>query len=297
MEGADLSTKFKSWFKDDGKMTQVDIMPTRDDEYSEIAWGVPKFGETHVPMLINRPKVQCGDFHVKFDMKYSGICHSDATCGFNYLGAQKYPFVSGHEMCGVVTEVGPKVTKFAVGEWVGVGVLQDKCMDCKKCNADDDVYCRQGAVHAYGDAKDKGYPSHIGGNLGQQTFGGYTGSQCLHENMIMKFPEGFPMEKAGPVMCAGITMWDPLAHWGATKEGSKMVIGIAGIGGLGTMGIKMAKGLGHRVVAISSSDKKKDLAMEKGADAFVNINDEASRKAEAGKIDLLLSTISAHHDL
>jgi len=106
------------------------------------------------------------------------------------------------------------------------------------------------------------------------------------------------MEKAGPVMCAGITMWDPLRHWGATKEGAaKMTIGIAGIGGLGTMGIKMAKALGHRIVAISSSDKKKDLATSKGADNYVNINDEASRKAEAGKIDLILSTISAHHDM
>jgi len=106
------------------------------------------------------------------------------------------------------------------------------------------------------------------------------------------------MEKAGPLMCAAITTWDPLRHYGATKEGAaKMTIGIAGVGGLGTMGLKMAKGLGHRVVAISSSDKKKDLAMSKGADAFVNINDEASCKAEAGKIDLILSTISAHHDM
>merc|ERR1712021_174069 len=201
--------------------------------------------------------------HVRFDMKYSGVCHSDCTCGFNWLGAQKYPFVSGHEMCGVVTEVGSKVTKVKVGEWVGVGVLQDACMDCKGC------------------ANDEGWPSHIGGNLEQQTFGGYTGSQCLHERMILKFPEGMPMEKAGPLMCAGITMWDPLRHWGATKEGGeKMTIAIAGIGGLGTMGIKMAKALGHRIVAISSGDKKKDTAMEKGADAYVNINDEASRKAE-----------------
>jgi len=296
MENDDLATKFKSWFRDDGKMKQVDVMPTRDDEYKEIAWGVPKFGEKHVPMWINRPK--CGDNHVRFDMKYSGVCHSDCTCGFNWLGAQKYPFVSGHEMCGVVTEVGSKVTKVKVGEWVGVGVLQDACMDCKGCANDEENYCRKSAVHAYGDAKDKGWPSHIGGNLEQQTFGGYTGSQCLHERMILKFPEGMPMEKAGPLMCAGITMWDPLRHWGATKEGGeKMTIAIAGIGGLGTMGIKMAKALGHRIVAISSSDKKKDTAMEKGADAYVNINDEASRKAEAGKIDLILSTISAHHDM
>ena len=138
--------------------------------------------------------------------------------------------------------------------------------------------------------------SHISGNPEERTFGGYSGSNVLHEHFIMKIPDGIPLEKAGPILCAGITMYDPLRHWGATS-GEPMTIGIVGIGGLGTMCIKLAKALGHKVVAVSTSASKKDMALAKGAEEFIVSTDPASIQAAAGTIDLLLNTVSATHQI
>ena len=138
---------------------------------------------------------------------------------------------------------------------------------------------------------------HIGGNPEVQNWGGYSEFDVIHEHFIIKIPDDMPLEKAGPILCAGITMWSPLNHWGATDTTKKLNIGIVGIGGLGTMGIKLASALGHRVVAISSSDKKRELAKSKGATGYVVSNDPASVAAESGKLDLILNTVSAHHSL
>ena len=127
-----------------------------------------------------------------------------------------------------------------------------------------------------------------------QTFGGYSGSHVLHEHFICKVPENIPLEVAAPLLCAGITMYDPLKHWGATS-GKQMSIGIIGIGGLGTMGIKLAKALGHRVVAISTSPAKEEMAKQKGADAFIVSKDPESMKTEFASLDLILNTVSAPH--
>jgi len=125
------------------------------------------------------------------------------------------------------------------------------------------------------------------------TYGGYSVSHCLHEYFIIKIPKGLPLEKAGPVLCAGITVYDPLKHFGSSTK--KLTVGIIGIGGLGSMGIKLANVMGHRVVAISSSDSKKEMCKEKGADAYINFNDPESFKAETGKIDLILNTVPVAH--
>jgi len=138
---------------------------------------------------------------------------------------------------------------------------------------------------------------HIGGNPDTQNFGGYSASNVVHEHFIIKIPDGIPLDKAAPILCAGITLYDPLKYWGATEPGKHMSIGIIGVGGLGTMGIKLAKALGHRVVAISTSANKEAMAKEKGADAFVVSTDNGSMAAEAGKIDLIINTVSAKHEL
>ena len=264
-----------------------------DNEYTDIAWGLKTCaaGQKFEPFLINRAKV--GDMDVKVDMHYCGVCHTDVHIGLNHLGGSMYPMVPGHELAGVVEEVGAKVTKVKVGDKVGIGCLCDACMDCGACKEGDEQYCEKGGwCHVYNDTKKYG---HIGGNQETQTFGGYSGSHVLHEHFIIKMPENLPLEKAAPLLCAGITMYDPLKFWGATKEGSKMTIGIIGVGGLGTMGIKLANALGHRVVAISTSPSKEAMAKEKGAHAFVVSTDEASMKAEAAKIDLILNTVAAPH--
>ena len=131
-----------------------------------------------------------------------------------------------------------------------------------------------------------------------RTYGGYSGSQVTNEKFIVKIPLGMKLERTAPIVCSGITMWDPLKHWGfTTPQNGKKTIGIVGVGGLGTMGIKLAKALGHDVVAISSSDKKEKLAFEKGATHFVNMKSEESRKACAKKCNIILNTVSASHDL
>jgi uncharacterized zinc-type alcohol dehydrogenase-like protein len=171
-------------------------------------------------------------------------------------------------------------------------------MNCNACQRSEEQYCKGGSwCHIYNDTKKYG---HIGGNQATQTFGGYSGSQTLREEFVMKIPDSIPLEKAAPILCAGITMYDPLRHWGAVKageEGRKMCIGIIGVGGLGTMGIKLAHAMGHRVVAISQSPNKEAMAKEKGADAFVISTNEASMAAEAGNIDLILNTVAAPHEV
>jgi uncharacterized zinc-type alcohol dehydrogenase-like protein len=257
--------------------TIADVPAPRDDEVKEVAWAINRLGEKFTPLWINRPKV--GEHDVKFAMKFCGICHTDCHFGLNHIGGAIYPMVPGHELVGEVVEVGSKVTKVKVGDRVGVGCIVDSCLDCDFCNSGEEQYCLNGgSTHTYNAKKRHG---HIGGNPETQTFGGYSGSNTIHERFIIKIPDSIPLEKAGPLMCAGITMYDPLRHWGATK-GTPMNIGIIGIGGLGTMGLKLAKALGHKVFAISSSPDKEQLAKDKGADVFVCSKDEASMTANAG---------------
>jgi uncharacterized zinc-type alcohol dehydrogenase-like protein len=268
------------------------IPPCADNEYREVAWGIEKWGEKFKPLWINRPKV--GDNDVKFEMKYCGICHSDVHLGLNHLGGSMYPIVPGHELVGTVTEVGSKVTKVKVGDNVGVGCIKDSCLKCDTCKTGDEQYCEGGGnTHTYNSMKTYG---HIGGNPDTQNFGGYTGSEVVHEHFIIKIPDAIPLEKAGPILCAGITLYDPLKHWGAC-EGKPMTIGIVGIGGLGTMGIKLAKALGHTVGAISTSKGKEALAKEKGASIFVVSTDADSIAANSNKFDLILNTVSAKHEV
>jgi len=227
------------------------IPAARDDEYREVAWAKPNPTDKFVPVFINRPKVN-GHF-VKFDMKYCGICHSDLTLGSNDLGNAMYPLVPGHELCGIVSDVGDKVTKVKVGDKVGVGCMIDACLDCQTCNDGDEMLCENGgSTHTYNTMKGKyealGKTSHFLGNPETQTFGGYSGSQVVHEHFIIKIPEAVPLEKAGPIMCAGITMYTPLKHWGmkaAGEAGKVKTVGVVGLGGLGTMGVKLAKAMGH----------------------------------------------------
>lgn len=263
-----------------------------DNEYREVAWGIERFGESFKPLWINRPT--CGDQDVRFEMKYCGVCHSDCHLGHNHLNDSIFPMVPGHELIGTVTEVGAKVTRVKVGDNVGVGVIKDSCLECATCIGGDEQYCECGNnVHTYNSMKRY---THIGGNPNTQNFGGYSASEVVHERFILKIPDGIPLSKAGPILCAGITLYDPLRHWGATA-GKQMSVGIVGIGGLGTMGVKLAKALGHKVTAISTSANKEQLAKDKGADTFVVSTNAESMKAAASSLDLILNTVSATHQL
>jgi len=270
------------------------VPPANENEYREVAWGlVPEGDEGSIKSFyINRGVPSSND--VKFTVEYCGICHSDVHHGLNHLSKTVYPVVPGHELVGTVTEIGADVKGIKVGDHVGVGVFVDACLNCGFCKGGDEQYCEKGKTLTYNGVKAHG---RVGGNVQTQTFGGYSGSFVVNENFVAKIPENIPLEKAGPLLCAAITMYDPLRHWGATVEGKKIDVGIVGIGGLGTMGLKLAKALGHTVYAISSSPNKKDLAHQKGADVFVISNDEESMKSNSNKMDIILNTVSAPHDV
>jgi len=176
-----------------------------------------------------------------------------------------------------------------MGDHVGVGCIVDSCMQCDGCKAGEEHMCGTGMTGTY-DGKIK--HGHIKTDRGW-TFGGYSCSQTVHQNFIIRVPEGFPLEAAGPVFCAGITMYSPLCHWGV-KQGGKRV-GIIGIGGLGQMGVRLAKAMGNTVTAISTSPGKEVAAREIGADKFVVSTDPESMKAAGMSLDLILNTVSAEH--
>ena len=266
------------------------IPKCQDDEYAEIAWGLKDFGKKIEPFSIPRPKVF--GKQVKVDLLWSGICHTDCHMGHNDWGVATYPMVPGHELCGVVTEVGPEVTKFQVGDNVGIGCFVDSCQECASCKRGAQNYCHNTMVQTYAATKTFG---RVGGNQQTKTFGGYSGSNVVHEDYVIKFHDGMDLQKAAPLLCAGITMYTPLKRYGAMNGGQ--TIGIIGIGGLGTMGIKLAKALGNKVVAVSTSNKKEALARSKGADEFVVSKDPESIKKHALSCDLLLNTVAVAHDL
>ncbi len=184
-----------------------------DSEYKEVAWAIPKLGEKIAPIWISRPKVF--GHQVKFEMLFCGICHSDTHVGKNELGGCVYPFVGGHELLGRVTEVGPDVTKVKVGDYCAVGCMVDSCLNCESCKEGEEQYCDLGLTGTYNGVRKHG---RVGGNQNLRTHGGYSGSQVTHEHFIVKIPDGMDLEKASPILCAGITMYSPLRYWGFTKK-------------------------------------------------------------------------------
>eukprot|EP00403_Amphidinium_massartii_P030870 CAMPEP_0178401334 /NCGR_PEP_ID=MMETSP0689_2-20121128/16248_1 /TAXON_ID=160604 /ORGANISM="Amphidinium massartii, Strain CS-259" /LENGTH=369 /DNA_ID=CAMNT_0020022151 /DNA_START=75 /DNA_END=1184 /DNA_ORIENTATION=+ len=232
-----------------------------------------------------------GDEDIVFRLVCCGVCHSDLHFVENDLGNSRYPLVPGHELAGIVTHVGNAVTKFAVGDKVAVGCFVDSCRECEYCKQGDEQYCVKGMTMTYGSDRDHGRagPKELG-----WTQGGYSSQYTINEKYAISVPGDYPLTSAGPLCCSAITMWDPLCHWGC-KEGGKKV-GIVGIGGLGTFGIKLAKALGNEVFAFTTNPKKAEKIKEMGAEPILSTDADAMAKA-AGSIDLILDTVSAKHDI
>jgi len=210
----------------------------------------------------------------------------------NLFGGTTFPFIPGHEFIGKVVEVGSKVTKAKIGDNVGVGCYVDSCGTCDSCKETEIQYCDTKVISINA----KKTLSRVGGNKNTVTQGGYSATHVVHEDFALLIPESLDPSLASPIMCGGITMFDPLKHWGAL-DGKKMTIGIIGVGGLGTMGIKLAKAMGHDVMAISTSAAKEEMSKQKGANFFAVSKDPESIKANSNKCDLILNTVSANHDL
>ena len=234
-------------------------------------------------LSINRREVTAKD--IEIDILYCGVCHSDLHTARNDWGGTIYPAVPGHEIVGTVTRVGSDVSRFKAGDRVGVGCLVDSCRTCDSCKKDLEQYCLGGFTGTY-NGKDK----HLGGH----TFGGYSEKVVVDEHFVLKIPANLDLAAVAPLLCAGITTWSPLKHWNV-KEGSK--VAVVGLGGLGHMAIKLAKGLGATVSLFSRTAEKTADAIALGADEVIISTDAGQMKAAKGKFDLIIDTVPYVHDV
>ena len=235
-----------------------------------------------VPTTIERRDV--GPRDVLIEIKYAGICHSDIHTVRGDWGPQQYPLAPGHEIAGIVTEVGAEVTKHSVGDRVGVGCMVNSCGECVNCKKGEEQYCLKGNVGTYG-AVDRD---------GTITQGGYSTQVVVTEDFVVRIPEGIELAAAAPLLCAGITTYSPLRHWGA---GPGKKVAIVGLGGLGHMAVKIAHAMGAEVTVLSQSLKKQEDGLKLGADHYYATSDENTFSDLAGSFDLIINTVSASIDI
>ncbi len=225
------------------------------------------------------------DHDVIIDIKYCGICHTDIHQVTNGWGGSTFPMVPGHEITGIVSQVGSKVTRYKVGDRVGVGCFVDSCRKCDPCRKGLEQYCQEGMVTTYNGIERDGKTI---------TQGGYSNKIVVDENYVLRLPENIPLDQTAPLLCAGITLYSPLVHWKAEK-GKK--IGILGLGGLGHIGVKIAHALGAEVTVLSHSIAKQDDAKKLGADKFYATSDDATFEKLKGYFDLIINTVSSEINL
>ncbi|MQL99478.1 hypothetical protein Taro_032200 [Colocasia esculenta] len=224
-----------------------------------------------------------GDDDVKMKILYCGICHSDLHSIKNEWQNAMYPIVPGHEIVGVVTEVGRNVDNFKVGDNAGVGCMVDSCRTCDSCEQGFENYCSK-SVLTYNSI-------HSDGTV---TYGGYSDMMVVNKDFVIRLPHNLPLDKAAPLLCAGITVYSPMKYFGLNEPGKHL--GVAGLGGLGHVAVKFGKALGLKVTVISTSPNKKKEAIERlGADAFLVSRDPEQMKAAAGTMDGIIDTVSATH--
>lgn len=216
---------------------------------------------------------------------YCGVCHSDLHFARNDWGMSRYPLVPGHEIVGRVTAVGAQVTRFKEGDLVGVGCMVDSCRQCSACQEGLEQFCLEGFTMTYG-SDDR--------HDGSLTQGGYASAIVVSEHFVLRMPAGLDPAAAAPILCAGITTWSPLRHYGV-GVGDK--IGVIGMGGLGHMGVKLAKALGAEVTVFTRSAGKSTEARRNGADHVVVSTDAEQMAAVADTFDFMLDTVPVQHDL
>lgn len=227
------------------------------------------------------------DHDIVVDIQYSGICHSDIHQVNNGWGASTYPMVPGHEIAGIVTQVGKKVTRYKVGDKAAVGNFVDSCRKCASCLKGLEQYCVEGPTWTY-----NGVQREDDGKT-TPTHGGYSNKIVVNENYVLRIPDNLPSDRTAPLLCAGITLYSPLMHWKAAP-GKK--IAIVGLGGLGHMGVKIAHALGAEVTVLSHSLEKQEEATKMGADNFYVISDQMTFKKLRGYFDLVINTVSVELD-
>lgn len=235
-------------------------------------------------LTIERREIQPND--IEIDIYYCGVCHSDLHTARNDWGGTLYPAVPGHEIVGKVKNIGSSVSKYKVGDLVAVGCMVDSCRSCHSCEQDLEQFCENGFTGTY-NGKDKYLD-------GKRTYGGYSESVIVDEHFVLKLPENLDMAAAAPLLCAGITTWSPLKHWNITD---KSKVAVVGLGGLGHMAIKLAKGLGAEVSLFSRTPGKTKDAIALGADHVIISTNDSEMKDVANKFDLIIDTVPYEHDI
>ncbi|WOC12211.1 NAD(P)-dependent alcohol dehydrogenase [Gordonia sp. MP11Mi] len=245
------------------------------------AYAAPSATEPLVPTTIERRDVGAND--VLIAIAYAGVCHSDIHTVREDWGPITFPQVVGHEIVGEVTEVGGDVTKFAVGDRVGVGCMVNSCRECENCVAGMEQYCLAGNTGTYASVD----------RDGTITQGGYSTHVVVDQDFVLRVPEAIPYEAAAPLLCAGITTYSPLAHWNA---GPGKRVAVIGMGGLGHMAVKIASAMGAEVTVLSQTLSKKDDGLAFGATDYYATSDKETFKTLRNTFDLVINTVSASLD-
>ena len=234
------------------------------------------------PVTIKRRQLQPRD--VLIQIAFTGICHTDIHSVRGDWGAKQYPLVPGHEITGHVIEVGSAVTRHAVGDRVGIGCLVDSCRNCANCLKGQEQYCLTGNTPTYGGTD----------RYGEMTQGGYSTHVVASEDFVLRIPDALPLDAAAPLLCAGVTTFSPLQHWGV-GPGSK--VAVVGLGGLGHIAVKLAHAMGAEVTVLSQTLGKKEDGFRLGADHFHATRDPETFAKLKGSFELILNTVSAPIDV
>ncbi|MBO6037496.1 MAG: NAD(P)-dependent alcohol dehydrogenase [Acetobacter sp.] len=248
-----------------------------------VGYGASAADKPLAPLSLQRRETGAED--VRIEILYCGVCHSDIHCARNEWRSTVYPCVPGHEIVGRVVEVGKAVTRFKIGDHVGVGCMVDSCRQCASCREGLEQYCEQGFVDTY-----NGQDRHGRGI----TYGGYSQAIVVDQAFVLDIPKTLDLAATAPLLCAGITTWSPLRRW---KVGVGMRVGIVGLGGLGHMGVKLAHALGADVVLLTRSENKLADAKRLGAQEVILSTDAQAMTKEQGRFDFILDTVSAQHDI
>lgn len=240
-------------------------------------------GEFHRTTVTRR---EPGPTEIAFDIAYAGNCHSDIHTAREEWGTSLFPLVPGHEIAGVVTQIGADVTEFAVGDRVGVGCFVDSCRECDECRDGNQQFCtgRPGMIGTYNSI----------GRDGEPTIGGYSTAFVVEQDYALHIPESIPLANAAPLLCAGITTYSPLKFWGA---GPGKRVGVVGMGGLGHMAVQISAAMGAETIVLSQTLSKQEDGRKLGASAYYAAEDANSFKELHGSLDLIICTISDGLDL
>lgn len=257
--------------------------PEEEHPHKVFGWAATDSSGSLSPFHFSRRENADDDVTIK--VLYCGVCHSDLHSVKNDWGITNYPIVPGHEIVGVVTKTGKNVTKFKEGDRVGVGVIVGSCNTCDSCQQDLENYCPK-VIFTYN--------SHYHDKT--KTYGGYSDMIVVDHHYVLRFPDNLPSDSGAPLLCAGITVYSPMKYYGMTEPGKHL--GVAGLGGLGHIAVKIGKAFGLKVTVISTSPAKEDEAINRlGADSFLVSTDPAQLKAAMGTMDYIIDTVSAVHAL